>query len=181
MQASCIRPWRLHCTIPSRKSGSRISAPYRSINFCFRYWPKVQLKACRARVSPLVTGHFFRQPMTNLLLSPTKKYFRIGDKNDYCVLDGSRVIGRIFLHAQAGRPTVVLDHNSFRYSPVARQAGLFSNARRSDGGFQGTMGGRLVCFRCWPLRPHFSQGRRTMSPGYSRSRREPLIAEVCMV
>jgi hypothetical protein len=39
--------------------------------------------------------------MTNLLLSPTRKYFRIGDKNDYCVLDGGRVIGRIFLHPQA--------------------------------------------------------------------------------
>jgi hypothetical protein len=40
--------------------------------------------------------------MTNLLLSPTKKkYFHFGDKNDYCVLDGGRVIGRIFLHPQA--------------------------------------------------------------------------------
>ncbi len=39
--------------------------------------------------------------MTILLLSPTQKYFRIGDKNDYCVLDGGRVIGRIFMHPQA--------------------------------------------------------------------------------
>jgi len=38
---------------------------------------------------------------TNLLLSPTRKYFRIGDKDDYCVLDGGRVIGRIFLNLQA--------------------------------------------------------------------------------
>jgi hypothetical protein len=45
--------------------------------------------------------------MTNLLLSPTQKYFRFGDKNDYCVLEGGRVIGRIFLHPQApgGRPS----------------------------------------------------------------------------
>jgi hypothetical protein len=39
--------------------------------------------------------------MTNFLLSPTRKYFRIGDKDDYCVLDGGRVIGRIFLQPQA--------------------------------------------------------------------------------
>jgi hypothetical protein len=43
--------------------------------------------------------------MTNLLLSPTRKYFRIGDENDYVVLDGGRVIGRIMLppHAPDGR------------------------------------------------------------------------------
>ena len=39
--------------------------------------------------------------MTNLLLSPTQKYFRFGDKNDYCVLDGGRVVGRMFLNPQA--------------------------------------------------------------------------------
>jgi hypothetical protein len=44
--------------------------------------------------------------MTTLLLSPTRKYFGIGDENDYVVLDGGRVIGRIFLQPQApeGRP-----------------------------------------------------------------------------
>jgi hypothetical protein len=37
--------------------------------------------------------------MTNLLLSPTRKYFQIGDgdKDDYVVLDGGRVIRRIML------------------------------------------------------------------------------------
>ena len=35
--------------------------------------------------------------MTNLLLSPTRKHYRIGDKE----LDGGRVIGRIMLHPQA--------------------------------------------------------------------------------
>ena len=35
--------------------------------------------------------------MANLLLSPTRKYFRFGDKDDYCVLDGGRIIGRIML------------------------------------------------------------------------------------
>src|SRR5262249_60676198 len=46
--------------------------------------------------------HFASQaPMTTLLLSPTRKHFRIGDKGDYCVLDGGRVIGRIFRQPQA--------------------------------------------------------------------------------
>ena len=39
--------------------------------------------------------------MANLTLSPTRKYFGFGDKDDYVVLDGGRVIGRIFLHPQA--------------------------------------------------------------------------------
>ena len=39
--------------------------------------------------------------MTNLLLSPTRKHYRIGDKDDYVVLDGGRVIGRIMLHPHA--------------------------------------------------------------------------------
>ena len=36
--------------------------------------------------------------MANLALSPTRKYFGFGDKDDYVVLDGGRVIGRIVLH-----------------------------------------------------------------------------------
>jgi len=44
--------------------------------------------------------------MADLKLSPTRTYFRIGDKDDYVVLDGGRVIGRIMLQPQApeGRP-----------------------------------------------------------------------------
>ena len=34
-----------------------------------------------------------------LTLSHTSKYFGFGDKDDYCVLDGGRVVGRI-LHPQ---------------------------------------------------------------------------------
>jgi hypothetical protein len=36
--------------------------------------------------------------MANLFLAPTTRYFGIGDSNDYVVLDGGRVIGRIMLH-----------------------------------------------------------------------------------
>ena len=46
-----------------------------------------------------VAGHFLLlAPMADLKLSPTRKHYRIGDKDDYVVLDGDRVIGRIFLH-----------------------------------------------------------------------------------
>ena len=38
--------------------------------------------------------------MANLFLAPTRKYFGIGDANDFAVLDGGRVIGRIFLSPQ---------------------------------------------------------------------------------
>jgi hypothetical protein len=41
--------------------------------------------------------------MANLLLSPTRKHFRIGDKNDFVVLVGGRVIGRIFLQPLAAQ------------------------------------------------------------------------------
>jgi hypothetical protein len=39
--------------------------------------------------------------MTTLTLTSTFKYFRFGDKNDHVVLDGGRVVGRIFLSPQA--------------------------------------------------------------------------------
>jgi hypothetical protein len=44
--------------------------------------------------------------MSNLRLAPTSKYFGIGGADDYVVLDGGRVIGRIMFHPQApeGRP-----------------------------------------------------------------------------
>jgi hypothetical protein len=42
----------------------------------------------------------------NLVLAYTSKYFGFGDKNDYVVLDGGRVIGRIYRPPQvpADRP-----------------------------------------------------------------------------
>ena len=39
--------------------------------------------------------------MTNRILAYTRKYFGIGGKDDHCVLDGERVIGRIFRSPQA--------------------------------------------------------------------------------
>jgi hypothetical protein len=38
--------------------------------------------------------------MNELRLAPTSKYFGIGGSDDYVVLDGGRVIGRILLHPQ---------------------------------------------------------------------------------
>ena len=72
--------------------------------------------------------------MANLALSPTRKYFGFGDKDDYVVLDGGRVIGRKFLHPQ-GPESVVMDDNCSRHSAINRQAWIFGNARTSDGGF----------------------------------------------
>ena len=40
----------------------------------------------------------FQIPLT---LAPTKHHFGSGDQNDYCVIDGDRVIGRIFLPPRA--------------------------------------------------------------------------------
>jgi len=56
-----------------------------------------------------VAGHILLilfKPMADLKPSPTRKHYRIGDKDDYVVLDGARVIGRIFRQPQAseGRP-----------------------------------------------------------------------------
>lgn len=39
--------------------------------------------------------------MRNFFLARTSKYFRFGEENDYVVLDGGRVLGRIVLHPQA--------------------------------------------------------------------------------
>jgi len=39
--------------------------------------------------------------MTELRLVKTYKYFNFGDEDDYVVLDGGRVIGRIFLSPHA--------------------------------------------------------------------------------
>ena len=62
--------------------------------------------------------------MTNLLLSPTRKYFWIGDENDYVVLDGGRVIGRIMLHPHAsdGRSWFTTSLDKRGYSATREEA-----------------------------------------------------------
>jgi hypothetical protein len=54
--------------------------------------------------------------MAALKLSPTRKHYRIEDKDDYVVLDGGRVIGRIFLQPQSpkGRPSGVASLQQFK-------------------------------------------------------------------
>jgi hypothetical protein len=44
--------------------------------------------------------------MTTLTLAPTRRYFGIGDENDFAVCHGKRCIGRIMIQPQApeGRP-----------------------------------------------------------------------------
>jgi hypothetical protein len=85
--------------------------------------------------------------MANLLLSPLVSIFGLETKT--IMRPRRRLSDRTHFSstAGAGRPTVVLDDNGSGHSTVDRQAGLFSNTRTSDGGFQGTIGGRLVCFR----------------------------------
>jgi hypothetical protein len=53
-----------------------------------------------AVVPPTRRGCYFLR-MANLFLAPTMRCFGIGDSNDYVVLEGGRVIGRILLHPQA--------------------------------------------------------------------------------
>lgn len=45
--------------------------------------------------------HFIGSVLPDLRLAHTVKYFGFGDNDDYVVLDGGRVIGRIFLGPQA--------------------------------------------------------------------------------
>ena len=46
-------------------------------------------------------GMLARTEVVALRLTRTSKYFGFGDESDYVVLDGGRVIGRIFLSPQA--------------------------------------------------------------------------------
>jgi hypothetical protein len=57
-------------------------------------------------VHPAVPALRYYLTMNELRLAPNSKYFGIGGTDDYVVLDGGRVIGRILLHPQGpgGRP-----------------------------------------------------------------------------
>jgi hypothetical protein len=52
----------------------------------------------KGRQSDNSGGMLFQNILT---LVPAKCYFGSGDQNDYCVLDGGRVIGRIFMPLRA--------------------------------------------------------------------------------
>ena len=81
--------------------------------------------------------------MANLTLSPTKKYFGFGDKDDYVVLDGGRVIGRIVLHPQGPEgepwfwtitaPDIPLSNDKRGYSPTRERAMVDFKAQWSAG------------------------------------------------
>ena len=71
-----------------------------------------------------------------LILASTKRYFGFGDKDNHVVLDGGRVIGRIFQQPQAPEGFVVLDNHCARASAINPQSRLFRDARRSDDGIQ---------------------------------------------
>jgi hypothetical protein len=71
--------------------------------------------------------------MSNLRLAPTRKYFGFGSFDDYVVLKGGRVVGRILLHPQGpdGRAMVLVDHRN-GLSAFSLQERLISDARTSD-------------------------------------------------
>ena len=61
----------------------------RQINLAPNYYFRVDACALRLISDIVQLEHC---AMTTLLLSPTRKHYRIGDKDDYVVLDGGRVI-----------------------------------------------------------------------------------------
>ena len=52
-------------------------------------------------VHPAVPALRYNFTMSELRLAPTNRYFGFGGTDDYVVLDGDRVIGRILLHPKA--------------------------------------------------------------------------------
>jgi hypothetical protein len=64
----------------------------------------------------------------------------IGDKDDYAVVDGKRVIGRIFLHPQAPTAEPWVWTITAREQPSSLyNRGYCAFARTSDGGIQGAL------------------------------------------
>jgi hypothetical protein len=57
-------------------------------------------------VHPALQALRYSFTMSDLRLAPTNRYFGFGGADDYVVLDGDRVIGRILLHPQGpeGQP-----------------------------------------------------------------------------
>jgi hypothetical protein len=60
--------------------------------------------------------------MSTLTLATTRRYFGLGNSNDYVVLNGGRVIRRIMFHPQAVRGSaVVLDDPRSESSTIGLQ------------------------------------------------------------
>jgi hypothetical protein len=81
--------------------------------------------------------------MTNLIFAYTRKYFGFGGKNDYAVLNGGRVIGRIFLS-----PHSPPDHNwmwtitAREYPPTIHSRGYSATREEAVADFKKQWSGR---------------------------------------
>jgi hypothetical protein len=83
-----------------------------------------------------------------LALASTKCYFGFGDKDDHVVLDGGRVIGRIFpIAAIAARSQPDVDDHRNGVPADDPKPRLFTDTRASDGGFQGAVAKLAAFFR----------------------------------
>ena len=70
-------------------------------------------------------------------LAHTKRYFGFGDKDDHVVLDGGRVIGRIFIAPQAPeKQPWFWTITATDVSAIDPRSRLFSDTRANDSGFQ---------------------------------------------
>ena len=70
----------------------------------------------------------FRQ--MNLKLGSTKRYFGFGDKDDHVLLDGGRVIGRIFQQPQA--PEVARGSGQSLHASIRHQFIVAAIQRRAS-------------------------------------------------
>ena len=80
--------------------------------------------------------------MNSLILKTTRSQYGSpfdDAENDYVVLDGDHVVGRIFLSPQSP-PDRNWMWTIYRLSTIDPYSRLFRDTRASDGGFQGAVG-----------------------------------------
>ena len=85
-------------TCSQRNRNVRFTSDSGHVRWCGTIHSKASVR--QAVRGKLRATSLFWQPMA-LFISPTKRYFGFGDKDDYVILDGGRVIGRIALHLRA--------------------------------------------------------------------------------